>query len=334
MNSRLSRLIGIPLITFSLFVFECSDPQYYFVELIWSFFMVLILWTGNRLIISRLDAYIPWREKAAPRVFIQLGLSILLTIWVAYIAGFLLYKVVYQAHFSSLAFRKYLFIFLIISLLYNALHTGYHFFQNWRLSMVKAEELKRESLKAQYDSLKNQINPHFLFNSINTLIGLIDEDPELAKNYGVQFAKIYRYILEKGSEELIALSEELNIVKIQQELFESRFGAGLVFKIDVTERANRLCIPPLTLQMLVENAIKHNIISESKPLTIHIRSVEDDKLIVTNNKQGKNVKGDNTMLGIENIKQRVSYLSEHVVKIEDLAEQFIVSIPLLDNPKK
>ncbi len=333
MNSRLIRIIGIPLITFSLFVFECSDPQYYFIELIWSFFMVTALWAGNGLIISRLDAYIPWRERAAPRVFIQLGLSVLLTVWVAYLAGFFLYRWVYEVHFSSLAFRQYLFVFLIISLLYNALRTGHHFFNQWRASIIKTEELKRESLKAQYESLKNQINPHFLFNSINTLIGLIDEDADLAKNYGVQFAKIYRYILEKGREELIAVGEELKIVKIQQELFESRFGKGLVFAIDVEAQAKNRCVPPLTLQMLVENAIKHNIISEESPLTIQIRST-DDSLIISNNKQSKNVKEDNTMLGIENIKQRYSFLSERAVEIEDLPADFVVTIPLLDKPNK
>ena len=110
MNGRLIRIIGIPLITFFLFVFECSDPQYYFVELIWSFFMVLCLWAGNGLIISNLDAYIPWRDKAAPRIFIQFGLSILLTVWVAYLAGFFLYKWIYNVHFSSLVFRHYFFV--------------------------------------------------------------------------------------------------------------------------------------------------------------------------------------------------------------------------------
>lgn len=330
MKRKLLNIIGIPLVTFSLFVFECSDPQYYLQELIWSFFISLALWEGNGFINRQLNGYIPWRQPVAPRIFIQIGISVIFTAWITYFAVKYLYAGVYEAHFSSLVFRKNLFVFLIISLLYNAISTGTHFFKQWRKSIVEAEELKRQNLMSQYETLKNQINPHFLFNSINTLIGLIDEDPELAKNYGLHFSKVYRYILDKGNEELISLKEELEIVEIQKQLFESRFGKGLVFIINIKEELGNKLLPPLTLQMLIENAIKHNTVSVKSPLTIKINSQGNNTIVVENNIQVKNVKEVTTQVGIENIKKRYQFLTKREVIIRDSNNNFVVEIPLLD----
>ncbi len=276
----------------------------------------------------------PWRQPAAPRVFIQIGLSILLTAWVSYFAVKFLYSTVYDAHFGSLVFRKTLFLFLIISLLYNSIYTGSHFFRKWRLSIVNAEELKRETLVSQYGALKNQVNPHFLFNSLNTLIGLIDEDPELAKDYGRHFAKIYRYILEKGQEEVVPLKDELEIIRIQKELLYSRFGKGLRIEINPEQGLLQKLIPPLTLQMLLENAIKHNMISSSSPLVIEILSIEYKTLLVKNNIQKKNVEDDSTQLGIKNIIKRYEFLTDRNVKVEDDGNYFKVELPLLDKKEK
>lgn len=334
MKRKLLNIIGIPLITFSLFVFECSDPQYYLQELIWSFFISLALWEGNGLINGQLNRYIPWRQPVAPRIFIQIGISVIFTAWVTYLAVKYLYSGVYEAHFSSLVFRRNLFVFLIISLLYNAITTGAHFFRQWRQSIVESEELKRQNLISQYESLKNQINPHFLFNSVNTLIGLIDEDPEMAKTYGLHFSKIYRYVLDKGNKELISLNEELDIVEIQKQLFESRFGKGLIFNVDVNEELKHKKLPPLTLQMLIDNALKHNAVSPKSPLTIDINSIGDHTIVVKNNIQPKNLIEETTQIGIENIKKRYQYLTDRHVVINKSNETFIVEIPLLSKKEK
>ncbi len=333
MKNRVVNIIGIPLLTLLLFVFECSDPQYYMSELIWSFFISLILWQGNALIIKGLNNYIPWRQHAAPRVFIQIGLSILFTAWLSYLAVKYLYSGVYEAHFSSLVFRRHLFVFLIISLLYNAIYTGSHFFGKWRLSIVEAEELKRQNIISQYESLKNQINPHFLFNSVNTMIGLIDDDPKLAKEYGHQFAEIYRQILVKGKEELIMLKEELEIVEVQRKLFSSRFGEGLIFDLKIPASSLNKKLPPLTLQMLIENAIKHNSISLKQPLIIEI-IVEGGELRVSNNVQLKNLEFESTHLGIENIRMRYKFLTNRKVVVEEDNLKFSVILPLLEQKEK
>ena len=334
MKNKLINIIGIPLITFSLFVFECSDPEYYLSELIWSFCISFILWQGNGIIIKALNQYVPWRQSATPRVFIQIGISILFTVWITYFAVKILYSGVYDVHFSSLVFRKNLFIFLIISLLYNAIYTGSHFFDQWRISIVETEELKRENLVSQYESLKNQINPHFLFNSMNTMIGLIDEDPSLAKDYGHQFSEIYRQILIKGKEELISLREELEIVDIQQSLFRSRFGEGLIFSLEIPNDLMEKMIPPLTLQMLIENAVKHNKTSRKTPLKIEVKVLKKKQLQITNNIQRKNIKTESTGLGIENIKMRYKFLTDRKVTILKDSNMFTVILPLLNKKEK
>lgn len=332
LRKSLLNIIGIPLLTFLLFVFECSDPKYYVYELLWCFGIVLVLWGGNGFIIKKLNEYVPWRQAAAPRIFIQLGISTLFTVWITYFATYYLYDHLYEVHFSTLVFRRNLFIFLIISWLYNALYTGNHFFRQWRRSIVEAEELKRQNLISQNEALKHQINPHFLFNSINTLIGLIDENPDLAKEYGYYIARIYRYILEKENNDLVTLKEELGIVELQKELLASRFGEGFILKVHVEEAVKSNYLPPLTLQMLIENAIKHNTVSVKRPLTLEITNAGDAKLLVKNNIQRKSAEEKSTRVGIENIKKRYWFFTEESIEVFE-NDYFEVILPLLEKDR-
>jgi len=207
------------------------------------------------------------------------------------------------------------------------------FFEQWRKSIVEAGELKRQNVISQYESLKNQVNPHFLFNSMNTMIGLIDENPTLAKEYGHQFAEIYRHILVKGNEEIISLEEELKIVDIQRKLFKSRFEDGLIYNLEIPSEYLSKKIPPLTLQMVIENAVKHNAISLKKPLRIDVVAKEN-KLIVTNNIIRKNIETESTQVGIENILKRYKYLTSREVVIKEDLDSFTVVLPLLDKKEK
>ena len=328
-RNRLIDIIGIPGFTILLFLFESSDPRYYALELGWSLCISMLLWFGNGCLIRYLDKQIPWRAPAGSRLFIQLGLSTILTAWVTYFALQGLYAWVYDAHFSNLIFRRGLFLFLILSWLYNAIYTGHHFFMQWRNSIIETEELKRQNLISQYESLKAQINPHFLFNSINTIIGLIDEDPQVAKEQGHYFAKVYRYILDKGNQETISLDEEVAIIRIQQKLIEARFGSRIQIKINVNPNLVNRKIPPLALQMLVDNAIKHNVATEKNPLTIHIETNDEGYLRVSNNLQRKN-NNSSTHLGMNNLIKRYELLTKKPVIIYNEG-RYEVRIPLLDN---
>lgn len=223
-----------------------------------------------------------------------------------------------------------MFVFLTVSLLYNALHTSGHFFHQWRNSIVEAEEWKRQNLISQNEALVNQINPHFLFNSINTMIGLVEEHPKLAIEFGHQLADIYRQILDKGNQSLITLKEELDIVDIQCNLFKTRFGKGLKIERDIPVTFLTSLLPPLSLQHLIENAVKHNQISIEHPLILKM-TVNENNIIISNNIQPKNFRSGSMATGLQNIKKRYEFLTEKEVVINKMEHSFSVKLPLLDS---
>jgi len=325
-------LLGVGFITILLFVNISSEPETYVVEFFWSFGNAFLLWFGNGILITVLAYYIPWGKKNSLRIFVQLGLSTLFTVWQAYYALKYLYVEVYSSHFSIQVFRKGIFVFLAISILFHAIYSSIYFFRNWQASIFKSEQLKRQNLATQYDVLKNQINPHFLFNSINTLLGLINENKDLAVKYGEYFSKVYRYILEQGKEELVKLQVEIEIIDINIKLLESRFGDNLTVLTNIDNNDLDKMIPPLTLHMLLENAIKHNIASKSKPLRVTINSIDGNKISVINNLQKKSTV-ESTQLGLTNIIDRYKYLTDDKVSIEKSDETFKVILPLIEKER-
>lgn len=215
-----------------------------------------------------------------------------------------------------------------IIILVSALYESVYLYNRWKESLVEQEKLKREFLQSELEGLKNQVNPHFLFNSLNTLIYLIPESPERAVEFVQKLAKVYRYVLEIQDKKLIALSEELNFLKAFTHLLKERFGAGFEVHVQVEEQAYGLQIVPLSLQILVENALKHNVVSVEKPL--HIR-IEDKNgfLEVRNNLQLREPAGGSTKLGLLNIRNRFAFFSDRQVDIRLTAEEFCVTLPLL-----
>ena len=198
--------------------------------------------------------------------------------------------------------------------------------KHWKDTIETAEKLKRENLVAQYETLKNQVNPHFLFNSLNTISTLITKDPETADRFIKQLSEVYRYVLEYKDKELVDISTELKFIESFLYLHKIRFGDNLV--IDIKIREHDFYIVPLSIQILVENAVKHNIISANKPLTIEMYC-EESYLVVTNNLQKKKIIESKDKIGLENIKSRYGMLSDKKVIIEKSDNKFIVKIPLI-----
>jgi len=213
---------------------------------------------------------------------------------------------------------------IVISIFYSTYLTKY-----WVESIERNEELKRENLLAKYEALKNQVNPHFLFNSLNTLSGVVEQKPELATAFIKKLSDIYRYVLEQSDKEIVSLNDEMKFVDDYIFLLKMRFGDALVFNSNLPTN-NSIQIPPLGLQMLVENAIKHNIISDDMPLKIEI-GVEKDFIIVQNNFQQKNtVILKNEPLGLENLRKRYQYLSNSSIEIISSKNEFIVKLPIIE----
>jgi hypothetical protein len=193
---------------------------------------------------------------------------------------------------------------------------------------TKTAVLEREKATIQYDSLKQQLNPHFLFNSLTSLAGLIEADQQIAGDFLQRMSDMYRYILKSGDQETVPLSDELRFVQLYIDIQQTRFASGLAMRINVPEAYLNFRIAPVTLQNLIENAIKHNVVDEAFPLVIDI-GIADDYLVVSNNLQKKGVVETSNKKGLEQFAGLYAFLSEKPVLIEETADAFIIKIPLI-----
>lgn len=219
---------------------------------------------------------------------------------------------------------------VVISVLFLCFYELFYVYDLWKNTLVEKEQLKQEHLKAQLDGLRNQVNPHFLFNSLNTLTSLVDEDKAAAQRYLQKMSKVFRYVLENREDDLIPLTDELDFLNHYTFLLKERFQENLHFEIRVEDIRSNDLIAPLVLQLLVENAIKHNIVSKAKPLTIEIFT-ENKFLVVRNTLQRRLDAGDSTGLGLENIVSRYRFFTQLAVDITESTSHFTVRVPLLSN---
>jgi hypothetical protein len=193
---------------------------------------------------------------------------------------------------------------------------------------VVEQKLIAKSANAQFESLKNQLDPHFLFNSLNVLSSLIDENPRQAQKFTASMSKIYRYVLEQKDKELVTVEDELEFAKTYCELLKTRFEDSVDFVFDVKKEDYRRFVVPLSLQLLLENCIKHNFATSSKPLIIRIFS-ENDTLCIENNLQVREQIKESSGIGLANIVQRYSLLTKRNVFIEKSEDYFKVKLPVL-----
>jgi sensor histidine kinase YesM len=227
---------------------------------------------------------------------------------------------------------------------YNFIHTGFRFWFKstitglsfgavifivllWQASLKREQQLREEKLIFQNETLKNQVNPHFLFNSLNTLSSLVAAQPEVAEEFIHRLSSIYRYILENSSKDRVPLSEELSFIKDYFYLHKIRDDGKILLDIRVDE-SDKSEILPVSLQILVENAIKHNKATRESPLRISIY-IENKHVIVKNNLQKMALQLKSTQIGLKNLAQRVSLISKKILIIEETNTDFIVKIPLL-----
>lgn len=220
--------------------------------------------------------------------------------------------------------------FLFISLLLVFIDLGVHLLNKWRISQAEIERFTKENLEIQFEMLRTQVNPHFLFNSLNTLSSLIYENQDTASNYVREMSTVYRYILEKRKSDIVTLSEELEFTRSYIYMLSLRFADKIKFELNINTKFHEKVVAPLTLQILIENAVKHNIVSQSKPLKIEIFSQHDNTLMVKNNRQPKTTNSYSSGIGLENIRNRLQILTDRKMKVENTETEFIVTIPLLD----
>jgi two-component system, LytTR family, sensor kinase len=218
---------------------------------------------------------------------------------------------------------------VLINLLFHLLNAILFYFKEYKTKSLEAEELKSITAQAELQLIKSQINPHFLFNNLNVLSSLVMQHNEDANKFIEAFSQVYRYILNNQEKELVTLETELEFIKPYIFLLEKRFAVGLHITIDIPEKYNESLIIPASLQMLVENAIKHNIASRSKPLNILLHANGNHTLAVSNNLQLRDMVENSTEIGLKNIIKRYRLVSGKEVLVEKNTESFKVTLPLL-----
>lgn len=285
-----------------------------------------------RLLDKMLDRYYPFEANVAKRFFIQLVASVA-AIGIFRYATFLVIGDMFLKNMNLQSLPiELLAVAILMNILICAVYIlsimGYRFIQRWKESSVRTIELEKEKAIVQFENLKNQLNPHFLFNSLSSLNSLIDENPKLASEFLQQLSKVYRYLLENNEKSAVSLDKELNFIENYLNLLTVRFEKGLNISIKIGEECKEKMLTPVSLQVLIENAIKHNITSAKQPLDISIRT-EGDFLLVENNLQRKSIISHSHQKGLNQLRTLYSYITETPIEIIETSDSFTVKIPLL-----
>ncbi|QNA44847.1 sensor histidine kinase [Lacibacter sediminis] len=218
----------------------------------------------------------------------------------------------------------------LITLLFHLLNAVVFYMQKYKSKQLEAEELLRMNTQAQLQSIRSQINPHFLFNNLNVLSSLVMKSSDEANDFIEAFSKVYHYILRNQDKELIELQKEVDFLQPYMYLLQKRFPAGIELKTEIDERWNHAYVVPVALQMLVENAIKHNIVSHIKPLEIKIKANGTAVLEVSNNLQPKANREPSSNIGLNNINQRYELITGRKIEVVKNQHEFKVSLPLIE----
>ncbi|OZI07961.1 hypothetical protein BWI93_11920 [Siphonobacter sp. BAB-5385] len=218
---------------------------------------------------------------------------------------------------------------------YVSIYEGSYLIHQWKQTYQEKEQLMRAEWQARFDSLKSQVNPHFLFNALNALSSLIEESPQLAGRFVDELSKVYRYLLYANDRELTTLETELRFIESYVHLLQTRHGEGIRVQLSVPIEHLNYTLPPLTLQLLVENAVKHNVVRASQPLTIDISTAftrpSEVQLWVRNNVQRKNKAVVSNGVGLNNITAKYRMLTQSDIVIREEADSFTVVLPLLSH---
>ncbi|TCO09805.1 sensor histidine kinase [Natronoflexus pectinivorans] len=318
--------LGIVSMLFLGAVLDVDDIYSKPLSIILAVVGINMLSEGNIIINRILNQRVPWFSQITKRIRIQVFISVL---WL--IAVTVIFSLLAPRSLSKDAIITFIFGTIFI-LGFNSVLIMRSFAYNWRQSLIENEELKQAKLKSDYMALQNQLNPHFLFNSFSVLISEIQYNPPGAVEFAQKMSDVYRYVLQQRNNLTTTLKEELDFLDDFRYLHNIRMGNALQMQTNIESGHLTLYVPPMTLQILIENAIKHNRASEKDPLVIEITSNNNQTLSVTNNINPKTTTYS-TGTGLENIIKRYKFLSDKEVDIIHNEKQFIVTLPLLGNEK-
>ncbi|UFH52310.1 sensor histidine kinase [Spirosoma sp. KNUC1025] len=296
-----------------------------------SFTLLNLIWIFHYQFNEWLNRRLPFETNVRWRIAVQVlgGWSIVKTVTIT--VGYFAASQLFPPALSLMNKFTFVLVGMMIFLVNTVICLGFmasHLLKRWQENTVRTAQLEKEKVQVQLDSLKNQISPHFLFNSLSSLDSLIDDNPVLARQFLQQLSKVFRYVLQHKEKALVPVETELTFIKNYVSLLQTRFDGAFIVQCKLSDDTLEHQIVPVTLQILIENAIKHNTISEARPLTVTI-SEHDGYLDVSNPIQRKRQVETSNKLGLENLKLLYSYLSPEPVEIEETETVFRVRIPLL-----
>lgn len=249
-------------------------------------------------------------------------LSITLICWVFDLLNILDYR------FTVKTWLRGLMAGAICTIVNQAVYETEASYRRIKVSQLEAEQLKKVQLQTQFDSLKEQVNPHFLFNSLNSLSSLIATNPNKAEAFVEEMSQVYRYLLRSNEEQLTTLQKEIDFIESYNMLLQTRFGRGFQPVLQIEEEMKEWLLPPMTLQLLIENAVKHNIVDPDTPLVVQLYT-QGEKLVVSNNLQKKNKAVVSNKVGLSNIISKYKLLNYPEVEIKETDTEFMVVLPLI-----
>ncbi|KAF0195120.1 MAG: putative signal transduction histidine kinase [Bacteroidetes bacterium] len=327
----LTRVIGILVISvlFPVIRFDNPSTDAGFLKIVLvSLVCTALLWNGSMLIINySVSKFSVFREPVKLLVIQVISLAL-------FVVGVESGNIWAIEHFLGVPMNQgekvsFVATGLLITFMISAIYASVSFFLEWKSNMLKTQALEKANMEARYETLRNQVNPHFLFNSLNTLLMLVNDNP-VASRYVESVSEFMRYMLNSREKEVVLLRDEIKMAREFVYIQQSRFGEKLSVSFDVQENFFHYAVPPLALQMLIENALKHNVISRDNPLHVKVYVADDSWLVVENNIQPKIDKEPSTGVGLANIRDRYLFLSGKEVIVKQKDNKFVVMLPLFE----
>ncbi|MDP5172749.1 MAG: histidine kinase [Bacteroidia bacterium] len=322
-----------PGILLGLLILPSPTEHFHWVGWAWLMVVLSLLILSNQLLHRWFNRLLPWGDAPQRRFFTQLIASLAMSLVLMNLSYLLFQKIGMQTTPDAdqvYVLNVYGLIFLLP--LISAQVVSY-IFALWKKSALLSEKLQQENIQTRLESLRSHLDPHFLFNSLNILSSLIDKSQDDAQEFLGSFSDVYRYVLKNKQESVVPLRTEWAFLESYLHLIQMRFSEQMVIELSAPDDMNAWALPPLALQMLVENAIKHNKASERQPLHLEIFA-EKDVLVVKNNRRPNPKKENSHGSGLANLKSRYAYLTERPLEVIETEEHFVVRLPMLQKTDK
>jgi two-component system, LytTR family, sensor kinase len=315
----------------------CEVYKYFDIPIEWYYaagtitIITLLIWESNRIIEPYFIKKIEEQNRKIKSLLTFFVIGGILTTIICFAVVVFVSMVLHNNTFAKtfIPLKLNLIYSILVNLLFHLVNAVFFYFKEYRNTLMEAEQLKTTTAQAELQMIKNQINPHFLFNNLNVLSALVMQNNAEANTFIEAFSQVYRYILSNQNKELVSLKEELEFIKPYIYLLEKRFGNGIHISINIAPEQEEKFIIPASLQMLIENAIKHNIATRIKPLYIDLHTNGNETFVIKNNLQLRDSVENSTEIGLQNIMKRYTLIGTREVIVEKNDLDFVVTLPLL-----